>query len=184
MMSPMRLLLAVVVSFLFASVTASAAQLDPQTLVLRQEDVPAGFELDRNGSGLRTNESEAKGDRRLPGLLERWGRVTGYETEYDRREATLTSRADLFRTPEGSELMMAYVVGDARKSGIKGLRRSPAQIGAGGWLYGGGSGSGAFNLVIWRHQRVFAGLVAFGVQKGRMLALARGQQRRIAAALG
>jgi hypothetical protein len=180
----MRVLLAVVVTFLFAAVTASAAEVDPRTLVLRQVDVPAGFELDRNGSGLRTNQSEAKGDRRLPALFRRWGRVTGYETEYDRREATLTSRADLFRTPEGSELMMAYVVEDAKKSGIKGLRRSPARIGAGGWVYGGGSGSGAFNLVIWRHQRVFAGLVAFGVQKGRMLALARAQQRRIAAALG
>ena len=183
MMSAMRVALAVVVTFLFAAVPASAAQVDPQTLVLHQVDVPEGFELDRDGSGLRTNESEAKGDRRLPGLLRRWGRVTGYETEYDHREATLTSRADLFRTPEGSELMLAYVVEDAKKSGIKGLRRLPVRIGAGGWLYGGGSGSGAFNLVIWRHQRVFAGLVAFGIQKGRMLGLARAQQRRIAAAV-
>lgn len=179
----MRAVLVVVASFLFAVVPAWAAQVDPQTLVLHQMDVPAGFELDRDGSGLRTNDSEAKGDRRLPALLKRWGRVTGYETEYDRREATLTSRADLFRAPDGPVLMMAYVVEDAKKSGIKGLRRSPVRIGAGGWLYGGGSGSGAFNLVIWRHQRVFAGLVAFGIEKGRMLALARAQQRRIAAAV-
>ena len=181
----MRVLLAVVACFLVATVSAAvAAQVDPQLLVLRQADVPAGFALDRDRSGVRTNESESKGDRRLPGLLKRWGRVTGYETEYDHREATLTSRADLFRTPDGSALMMAYVVEDAKKSGIKGLRRSPVRIGSGGWLYGGGSGAGAaFDLVIWRHERVFAGIVAFGVQKGRMLGLARAQQQRIAAAI-
>jgi hypothetical protein len=169
---------------LLAAVPASAAHVDPHALVLHRADVPNGFELDRDDSGLRSNESEAKGDRRLPGLFRRWGRVTGYEMEFDRREtaATIRSRADLFRTPEGPELMMAYVVEEAKKSGIKGLRRSSVRIGAGGWLYGGGSG--AFNLVVWRHRRVFAGLVAFGVQKGRMLALARAQQRRIAAALG
>jgi len=179
----MRVLLVVVVSLLFAVVPASAAQVDPQTLVLHRADVPAGFELDRDGSGLRSNESEAKGDRRLPGLLKRWGRVTGYETEYDRREATLTSRADLFRSPEGSRLMMAYVVEDAKKSGIKGLRRSPVRIGARGWLYGGSSSAGAFNLVIWRHDRVFAGIGALGLSKEQMLALARAQQRQIAAAV-
>lgn len=175
--------LAVVASFLFATVSASAAQVDPQLLVLRQADVPAGFALDRDQSGLRTNESESKGDPRLPALLERWGRVTGYERQYDYREGTLTSRADLFRNSEGSRQMMAYVVDDAKRSGIKGLRRSPVRMGSGGWLYGGGSGAGAFNLVIWRHQRVFAGLVAFGVPKARVLGLARAQQRRIAAAI-
>ena len=78
--------------------------------------------------------------------------------------------------------MMAYVVDEAKTSGSTGLR-TPVRIGSGGWLYGGGSGAGAFNLVIWRHQRVFAGLAAFGVQKDRMLGLARAQQRRIAAAV-
>ena len=78
----MRVLLAVVACFLVATVSAAAAQVDPQLLVLRQADVPAGFALDREQSGVRTNESESKGDRRLPGLLRRWGRVTGYETEY------------------------------------------------------------------------------------------------------
>ena len=180
----MRVLLAVVACFLATTVSAAAAHVDPQLLVLRQADVPAGFALDRDRSGMRTNESESKGDRRLPGLLRRWGRVTGYEAEYDHREGTLTSRADLFRTPDGSALMMAYVVEEAKKSGIKGLRRSPVRIGSGGWLYGGGSGAGAaFDLVIWRHERVFAGIVAFGVQKGRMLGLARAQQQRIAAAI-
>ena len=179
----MRVLLAALACFLVAAVSASAAEVDPQVLVLRPADVPAGFALDRDQSGLRTNEGESKGDRRLPALLERWGRVTGYETEYDHREATLTSRADLFRTAEGSQLMMAYVVDEAKTSGIKGFRRSPVRIGSGGWLYGGGSGPGALNLVVWRHRRVFAGLVAFGVEKGRTLGLARAQERRIAAVL-
>jgi len=176
-------LLAIAAALLLAVPASAATAVDPHALVLRQADVPVGFVLDRHGSGLRSNESEAKGDRRLRGLIKRWGRVTGYETEYDRRETTLTSRADLFRSADGARLVLAYFVEEAKKSGIKGLRRSTVRIGAGGWLYGEGSGSGAFNLVIWRHQRVFAGLVAFGIQKGRMLGLASAQQRRIAAAL-
>lgn len=177
-----RLLLATAAVLLLAG-PASAAGVDPKALVLHQADVPAGYRLDRDGSGLRSNESEAKSDRRLPGLFRRWGRVTGYETEYDRREATITSRADLYRSPEGARLVMVWFVGEARKFGIKGLRRSSVRIGAEGWLYGAKSASSAFNLVVWRHDRVFAGVVALGASKAQTLALARAQQQRIVVAL-
>ena len=179
----MPLLLASIVVLLLA-LPASAGEVDPRTLALRQADVPAGYRLDPDGSGPRTNESEAKSDRRLAGLFRRWGRITGYETEYDRQEATITSRADLYRSSEGARLVMAWFVAEAKKSGIKGLRRSPARIGAEGWLYGAKPASSAFNLVVWRHDRVFAGVVSLGVAQAPTLALARVQQRRIAAALG
>jgi hypothetical protein len=180
----MRMVIASVCLLLLAAVAASAAHVDPQALVLHQADVPNGFELDRDDSGLRSNESEAKGDRRLPGLFRRWGRVTGYEMEFDRREASISSRADLFRTPEGARLVLAFLVDEFEKSGIQGLRRSPLRIGAKGWLYGAKPVSSPFNIVIWRHDRAFAGIAVFGLTRPQTLALARAQQRRIAAALG
>ena len=176
-----RLLLALALALLV--VPLASAEVSPRALVLGQTDVPAGFRLDRDESGSRTNETEAQKDIRLPGLFKRWGRVTGYETEYDRQDATLGSSADLFRSPKGARLMMAWFVKEARTLGARGIRRSAVQIGAGGWLYGGGMGTGAFNLVVWRHERVFAGVVVLGIGKTRTLALARVQQRRLAAAL-
>lgn len=183
MMSGMRAHVVVSVFFLLVAVPASAAEIDPKSLALHQRDVPSGFVLDRDASGPRTNESEASGDRRARALFKRWGRVSGYQTEYKRQVATLTSRVDLFRTSRGAELFIAYIVEEAKKSGIKGLRRSPVRIGAGGWFYAGGSGSSAIGFVVWRHTRVFAGVVALGVPRTPILALARAQQRRIAAAV-
>ncbi len=169
---------------LLLAVSASAAEVNPKTLVLQQADVPAGFQVDRDDSGLRTNEQEAKGDRRLRGLFRRWERVTGYEMEYDRREASISSRADLFRAAEGARLVLAFFVHEFEKSGIQGLRRTPLRIGAQGWLYGGKPVSSFYNVVIWRHDRTFAGIAVFGLTRRQTLALARAQQRRIAAALG
>lgn len=175
-------MLATAAVFLLA-LPASAAELDPKLLVLSPADVPAGFELDRDDSGLRSNEQEAKSDRRLRGLFRRWERVTGYETEYDRREASISSRADLFRKPKGARLVLAFFVDEFEKSGVQGLRRSPLRIGAKGWLYGAQPVSSPFNIVIWRHDRAFAGIAVFGLPRPQTLALARAQQRRIAAAL-
>lgn len=175
------LVLAVAAAVLAAP--AVSADVKPHALVLQQADVPSGFRLDRDGSGLRTNEAEAKGDIRLKGLFRRWGRVTGYETEYDRRESMVGSRADLLRSSEGARLMMTWFSNEARKLGVKGLRRSPVRIGEEGWLYGARTGSSDFNLVVWRHDRVFAGIVVLGIGKTQTLAFARLQQRRIVAAL-
>jgi len=178
----MRLLLATI-AVLLLTISASAAEVDPRMLVLQKADVPAGFQLDRDDSGLRSNEQEVKSDRRLRGLFRRWERVTGYEMEYDRREASISSRADLFRTPEGARLVLAFFVDEFEKSGIRGLRRSPLRIGAKGWLYGAKAVSSPYNVVIWRHDRAFAGVAVFGLTRSQTLALARAQQRRIAAVL-
>ncbi len=178
-----RLLLVTAVVLLLA-LPAAAAEVNPKLLVLQQADVPAGFQLDRDDSGLRSNEHEAKDDRRLRVLIRRWERVTGYETEFDRQDASISSRAEVFRTPEGAGRLVGYVVAEMKKSGIRGLQRSPLRIGRDGWLYGGKDASSTFNLAFWRHGRVFAGVAAYGVTKPRTVTLARAQQRRIAAALG
>lgn len=179
----MRLLLATAVVLLLA-VPAAAGEVSPKLLVLQQADVPSGFQLDRDESGLRSNEHEAKGNRRLRDLIRRWERVTGYEAVFDRHDASISSRAEVFRTPEGAGRLIAYVVAEMKKSGIRGLHRSPLRIGKDGWLYGGKDAASTFNLAFWRHGRVFAGVAAYGVAKPRTVALARAQQRRIAAALG
>jgi hypothetical protein len=166
------------------AVPASTAEVNPKLLVLQQADVPPGFALDRDDSGLRSNEREAKGDGRLRDLIRRWERTTGYEAEYDRRESSISSRADVFRTSEGANLLLAFIDREMQKSGAPGMRRSPVGVGARGWLYGAKPVSSSFNLVIWRHDRVFAGVAVFGLPHPKVLALARAQQRRIAAALG
>ena len=157
-----RLLLATAVVLLLA-VPAAAEEVSPKLLVLQQADVPSGFQFDRDDSGLRSNEHEAKGNRRLRDLIRRWERVTGYEAEFDRHDASISSRAEVFRTPEGAGRLIAYVVAEMKKSGIRGLHRSPLRIGRDGWLYGGKDASSTFNLAFWRHGRVFAGVAAYGV---------------------
>lgn len=183
MMRRMRALFAVSAFLLIVVTPASGAGSTPRAWRFGRVTSLRGFVLDRDASGPRTNESKASGDRRARALFKRWGRISGYQTEYKRQEATLTSRVDLFRTSRGVELFIAYIVEEAKKSGIKGLRRSPVRIGAGGWFYGGGSGSSAIGFVVWRHTRVFAGVVALGIPRTPILALARAQQRRIAAAV-
>jgi hypothetical protein len=39
-------------------------------------------------------------------------------------------------------------------------------------------------VVLWRHGRVFSGLNGLGISRAKTIALARTQQRRIAAAVG
>jgi hypothetical protein len=175
------LLVAVAASALLVS-PVLAGGLDPSRLVLRQADVPAGFRLDRDESGIRSNEREAKNDPRLPGLFVRWGRLTGYEAVFDRGAATIESRVDVCRRPEGAHMLLLWFDRELRKASPASLRRSPARIGAEGWVYR-GKLPVAFTLVVWRNRTAFAGVFATGVSRERTLALARAQQRRIAAAL-
>lgn len=177
-----RAVLAAAATALALAVPAAAARIDPATLVLSQADVPAGFRLDREGSGIRSNATEARNDRRLGAQFRRWGRVTGYEAEFDRADATISCRADLFATARGAREMFELFEREVAKSGILGLERTRIGLGAGGWVYGGGSAA-AFVLVAWRDGRVFAGIAATGVSRKQTIALARTQQRRIAAAL-
>ena len=161
---------------------ASPAKLDPSTLVLRQADVPDGFEVDRSGTGLRTNAYEARSEPRFKSLFVRWGRVTGYEVEFEGRNATVGSRADVLRTAKGAEQMLDWYEVEVKKIGIRGFIRTKVTVGDEGWMYRSRTPA-SFTIVTWRSGRVFAGLGTTGLSQERTLGLARAQQRRIQAAL-
>ena len=177
----MRLGVAIGAAIALLVAPLAAAQVDPGRLVLRGSDVPSGFRLDSGVSGVRTNamESRAPVVRRL---IARSGRTTGYQSRFDNEKRAIRSRADLFRRPGGARLFLEFFDEEMRKGGIAGLVRLRVRVGAGGWLYTGRSVA-AFVLVVWRHDRVFGGLMTTGLSRARTIALARAQQRRIAAAL-
>jgi hypothetical protein len=177
-----RLALAAVTAVVLVCVSQAAAGVAPKGLVLSQADLPAGFRLDRGGTGVRSNASESTGQPEVRRMFARSGRVTGYEAQFDRGLSTIESRADLFRRADGAQLLFRWFVREVKVAGITGLKRSRADVGAEGWLYTSPS-MGTFTLVVWRHDRVFAGVVARGISRERTLTLARVQQRRIASAL-
>lgn len=162
---------------------AAAAGLDPSALVLQRADVPAGFRVDRAQTGLRTNAREAQFGPQLPALFRRWGRLTGYQVEFDRDGQTIASRVDVFRSASGAAEFLVWYEREARKGGgLSGLRRSRLALGDGGWLYRSPLRA-PFAVAIWREGRVFAGAVVSGLPPERLLGLARAQQRRIEAEL-
>jgi hypothetical protein len=179
-------IVAVVVAVLgLLAVPASAAQIDPAELVLHRADVPAGFDLDREETGLRSNELEAREHPETRKPFARWRRVTGYQTAYQRsgkRFSTIEARVDVFRETDGARRLLAWVDLEYRKAGINGLKRAPASLGAGGWVFWSPT-SLPYAVVIWREHRVFSGVFSFDLGRERTLALARVQQRRIAAAV-
>jgi hypothetical protein len=160
---------------------ASAADVDPRALVVRPSDVPAGFRVDRDESGLRSNELEAKEYPQTRALFARLGRVTGYQVAFERGDASIDARSDLFRTTTGARKLLAWVDDEYRKSGVRAQRRASLDIGDEGWVISGGMVPG-LTLVFWRHGRVFSGLVGLSLPRERTIVLARTQQRRIAAA--
>jgi hypothetical protein len=178
-----RILIAVVVALAAAlPAAASTAEVDPSRLVLRHADVPAGFQVDADDTGVRTNAREAKSEPRFKTLLQRWGRVTGYEVEFDRADASIGSRADVLRTAKGAEQMLDWYLLEVRKIGIRGFIRTQLELGDEGWMYRSRTPA-QFTIVTWRSGRVFAGLGTTGLTNARTRALAQKQQRRIAAAL-
>jgi hypothetical protein len=179
----MRLVLAAVTAVALGCIAYAGAEVGPKGLVLGQADVPAGFRLDRGGTGVRSNAAESKGQPEVTRMFARAGRVTGYEAQFDRGLSTIESRADLFRQAAGARLLFTWFVREVKVAGISGLERSRADVGSEGWVYTSPS-RGSFTLVVWRYERVFAGVVSRGVSRERTLALARVQQRRIVVALG
>ncbi|MGH3077995.1 MAG: hypothetical protein ACRDPZ_07395 [Gaiellaceae bacterium] len=176
----MRLLVVIAVVCVAAARPASAATVDPKSLVLAQSDVPRGFRLDPAETGLRSNELEAKESLQTRVKFALWRRVTGYQARFRRGSAVVEARADVFRGADGARKLLEWVDLEARKSGTSGQQRAPMRIGAGGWIYWAG---GLYHLVAWRHGRVFAGVAGAQIARARLVALARVQQRRIAAAL-
>jgi hypothetical protein len=180
MRTPLLIALAAVVTFC-GSAAASDADVDPGKLVLQEADVPKGFTVDEEETGVQSNR-EAGSDREARALVARSGRITGYEAEFDRGTASISSRADLFRTAAGATMLLRYLEREIRKAGIARMRAARVRIGAEGWVWG-VPRPVSFSIVVWRYRRVFAGIAVAGIPRARALALARVQQRRIAAAL-
>jgi hypothetical protein len=180
-----RLVVAILLTAGALAASARAGAVEPKVLVLRSGDVPAGFVVDAQDTGVRTNEGEADSNRTGRALIARLGRVTGYEAEWNRErgQESIVSRADVFRTASGSQRYVELSAAMLSRSGIKGIRRDRMTIGDGGYLFHGGS-SGELAWVLWRSGRVAGMVVGWGVPRGTTVALARAQQRRIAAALG
>ena len=181
----MRITLATVLALGLLVVAAAHGALAPRSLVLTTRDVPRGFVLDRDDTGVETNDELAAQSAEDLRRLRRMGRVTGYTASWDqdRRQASLVSRVDVFRRSSGARSMLDLYVRELDRSGIKGLGRRSAPLGGGGWIWAGGQES-EVAFVAWRHGRVFAYVAAWGLTGDRVLSLARAQGRRIAAALG
>jgi hypothetical protein len=182
-----RIFLVATVLLATLALPASGASVDPSKLVLRQVDVPAGFQLERRG--VLTNAEESAGAPRLAAFFRRTGRLTGFEAVFETKEGgplgpSIESRADVFERASGARTHLGYIDGEMKLSGILRLKRSTVDIGTEGWVYAGrGTGSGSYTLVAWRHGRVFGGLLSLDLSRARTLTLARAQQRRIAASL-
>jgi hypothetical protein len=180
----MRLVLVVLALAGTVVVSPSAATVDPKALVIRPSDVPAGYVLSRSESGLRTNQQEARESPEAGRLFRRLGRVTGYQLIFEGRdERKIEARADVFASPDGAREMLRYADRQAGLAGIRGLRRARADIGADGVVVYVRS-SWVESYVYWRYRSVWAALGGRGLPKEQALALARVQQRRMAAALG
>ncbi|MGI8861304.1 MAG: hypothetical protein ACR2GV_01065, partial [Gaiellaceae bacterium] len=154
----MRVASVVVAVLALLAVPASAAQIDPVGLVLRQADVPAGFLLDPDESGPRSNAVEVKEYPEVRAAV-RWGRVTGYQAAYTRKTrnlGTIESRADVFDGANGAHKLLGWVDSELRKSGFAGQKRAAVNLGSEGWVHW-ASGSGLdLSVVVWRQGRVFA----------------------------
>jgi len=174
----MRAVLGAVVIAVVLALPASAASLDPKGLVLHQIDVPTGYLLDESQSLV------------LPGDFARSGRLTGYYALYRNTSPpywrTIVSVSHVFRRPEGARTFLRMLDREARRESTGSLERRSVDIGAQGWIYT-VRAPDRITVVVWRHGRVVAQVnCSCSKTSGKQalaLALARKQQRRIAAAL-
>ena len=171
----------VALAALLVTVPAAAQDVHPRTLALQLTDVPSGFELDREKTGVRSNASELRKYPELAGLFTRVGRVTGYSAEFRRGSAFIGSRVDLLRRPAGARALLDWYDREIRKGGVGGLKRARGGVGAESWVFW--EESTKLTLVAWRYKRVFAAVLGTDLTKEQTLGLARAQQRRIVAAL-
>jgi hypothetical protein len=165
---------------LILAVPASAAAVHPRALVLQRADVPAEFVLDRAESGVRRNDGAFFPDGDNEAFVARSGRITGYVAQYVKRgrDVGIQSSVDVFRRPVGARMMLVRVHGWWRRLGGGNPGRR-GDISAESWVYAGSIDT----VVLWRFGRIYGSVLGFGLSEDRTLALARVQQRRIAAAL-
>jgi hypothetical protein len=170
------------------AVTAGAAAVDPKALVLHHADMPAGYRVVPDQSGMRSNRELSKAGPEHRRQVERSGRVTGFFRLWQRRApgvfVLVGSLADVCRDARGATAWLAWLDARARLQSTRThLRRRPVRVGDEGWAYS-TTRLGGTALVGWRRGRVVALVSTSGLGLGKALDLARSQQRRIAAALG
>jgi hypothetical protein len=180
-------LLAVAGAAVAVALPVSAADLEPEVLVLRPTEVPRGYVIDRRESHKTPNEAFAR-SARVRKLVTRAGRVTGYVRVYRHHSSRLkviNAGVDLYRRPNGARRMLAFHDAEQRRHNerrgiIHAYGRERARIGSESWVYWSGY-PGYFVLVVWRHGRLLGAVVTWDIGRQRTLALARLQQRRMAA---
>jgi hypothetical protein len=165
---------------LTVAVAATAAGIEPRALVLQEGDLPPHYEFQPGSSGT----VRAVG---APDALVRPGLKGGYYATYwgdSGSSKTIVSAAYVYRSASGSTAALAAVDRAARRNRPPSLARRPVRIGETGWLYTERTRDHGTSIV-WRFGRVLA-IVNCSAPRGHeklALALARKQQRRVAAAL-
>ena len=181
----MRLLVVVLFAVALFPGGANAATVDPKALVLSQTDVPARYLLDRNNSMVVSRALIARSPDPAARKLVHSGFVSAYfarYTNYGRPHwRHVTSGAYVFRGEAGAKRMLALTLVDARR-GLAIAQR--LRLGDDAWLISIG-GREPTTSVLWRYRGVTAILTCSEMTQHRTLALAlaRKQQRRIAAVL-
>ena len=181
----MRILVLLAVAAVVAASGAGAATIDPMRLVLRRADLPNGYTVLRANTGRVSNAAAAQGNREIAHSFAVWGRQTGYGVEYDGGLAgTIASSVDLFRAPPGASAYLRWSVAVApSRTGLR-FARLRAGPGEEAFVARKSFGGPPWVIVVWRFRNVFASASADSIGLRRTVALARVQQRRIAAALG
>jgi hypothetical protein len=163
--------------------SAGATSVAPQSLVLRESDVPASYRLNPDKSGRRTSAQDSVGYPDLRTKYASWGRLGGYQNQFDKGDDSIASRADVFHGRSGARRMLAWFVAETERQGVLHLHASKVPLGDEGVEYSFAGGDVRFTIVLWRYRRVFSIVGAGGLERARVLVLARTQQRRVASAL-
>jgi hypothetical protein len=158
----------------------SAAAVEPRALVLGQADLPPRYEFQPGSSGNVRSVG-------APDELARPGLRGGYYATYwldGASSRTVVSAAYVYRSAEGPAAALAALDRSARRNAPGSLERRAARVGESGWMYT-ERGTDPGTSIAWRFGRVLA-VVRCSAPSGHQKlasALARKQQRRIAAAL-
>jgi hypothetical protein len=161
----------------------AAGSPDPARLVLRTGDLPKGYSILRANTGPVTNAAAAQGNAEIKRSFTVWGRITGYNVEWDGGLAgAISSSAELFRTPGGAKSYLTWSVANApTRTGLVFHRR--AGLGEEAYVARKSFGGAPWVIVIWRYRSVVATTSADTLGVERTVALARIEQRRVAAGL-
>jgi hypothetical protein len=171
------------------------ASADPARLVLRLGDLPAGFHAAR--ARVVDNAAAAKDGPVSLATFERWGRLSGYEADFDREAAlsdffkgaiSVESSSNVYSSSAGAERSFNSARAACSKPPITRLSTGGARLGQESVLCAFTRKSKGYRFQVfaieWRRGPVKAGLIAAGIKGGisptEALALAQKQDQLIA----